>query len=486
MANLNNTQLYVDPVKQSTMQNIAGAGQALSERIGDWQDRQNERLVKAKNAKVKVFSFADEKLKSDTVGSVDPMSTYANRQRLHYATTILNYAKVPYANQLAEATVKLSQGIATKQQLDDALNKTMTAMIPMEYIDQIVDEINQRIEALNNLIANITDAVAAGAGDFTAANKVEQAKLDMKLMFGQLTIISELIEKISGGLSSSAAGATNIQSAIKILMDALDIITQLITYIERALENLTEEEYERLLALVEALDKSSKKGEKHPGIGEILRTIIVVALDMIRPYITHLMLMLMLECFNAIMKFIKKIPGAGGAFPPPLDLIPPAISLVTMVITGNLEALVRRLESDIEVISNFLRASVIVGVTSDTRLAEAEEKIRQEAQALRPKNIGSLTKEKIATMAQPNSHIEGAKDANVASEAGEIVDATSELQNIVLTTDDYRRYTALSKQRKIEAKIAKTKVAAEKRRLNAELKQVCVRIRSDKANAKNK
>ena len=484
MANLDNTQLYVDPVKQSTMQNIAGAGQSLSERIGDWQDRQNERLVKAKNAKVKVFSFADEKLKSDTVGSVDPMSTYANRQRLHYATTILNYAKVPYANQLAEATVKLSQGIATKQQLDDALNKTMTAMIPMEYIDQIVDEINQRIEALNNLIANITNAVAAGAGDFTAANKVEQAKLDMKLMFGQLTIISELIEKISGGLSSSAAGATNIQSAIKILMDALDIITQLITYIERALENLTEEEYERLLALVEALDKSSKKGEKHPGIGEILRTIIVVALDMIRPYITHLMLMLMLECFNAIMKFIKKIPGAGGAFPPPLDLIPPAISLVTMVITGNLEALVRRLESDIEVISNFLRASVIVGVTSDTRLAEAEEKIRQEA--LSQNNIGSSPKEKIATMAQPNSHIEGAKDANVASKAEEIVDATSELQNIVLTTDDYRRYTALSKQRKIEAKIAKTKVAAEKRRLNAELKQVCVRIRSDKANAKNK
>lgn len=484
MANLDNTQLYVDPVKQSTMQNIAGAGQSLSERIGDWQDRQNERLVKAKNAKVKVFSFADEKLKSDTVGSVDPMSTYANRQRLHYATTILNYAKVPYANQLAEATVKLSQGIATKQQLDDALNKTMTAMIPMEYIDQIVDEINQRIEALNNLIANITNAVAAGAGDFTAANKVEQAKLDMKLMFGQLTIISELIEKISGGLSSSAAGATNIQSAIKILMDALDIITQLITYIERALENLTEEEYERLLALVEALDKSSKKGEKHPGIGEILRTIIVVALDMIRPYITHLMLMLMLECFNAIMKFIKKIPGAGGAFPPPLDLIPPAISLVTMVITGNLEALVRRLESDIEVISNFLRASVIVGVTSDTRLAEAEEEILQET--LRQKKIGSSTKEKIATTAQPNSHIEGAKDVNVASEAEEIVDATSELQNIVLTTDDYRAYTALSKQRKIEAKIAKAKVAAEKRRLNAELKQVHARIRSDKANAKNK
>lgn len=484
MANLDNTQLYLDPVKQSTMQNIAGAGEALSERISDWQDRQNERLVKAKNAKVKVFSFADEKLKSDTVGSVDPMSTYANRQKLHYATTILNYAKVPYANQLAEATVRLSQGIATKQQLDDALNKTMTAMIPMEYIDQIVDEINQRIEALNNLIANITAAVAAGAGNFTAANKVEQAKLDMKLMFGQLTIISELIEKISGGLPSSAAGATNIQSAIKILMDALDIITQLITYIERALENLTEEEYERLLALVEALDKSSKKGEKHPGIGEILRTIIVVALDMIRPYITHLMLMLMLECFNAIMKFIKKIPGAGGAFPPPLDLIPPAISLVTMVITGNMEALVRRLGSDIEVISNFLRASVIVGVTSDTRLAEAEEEILQET--LKQKKIGISTEEKIATTAQPNSHIEGAKDMNVASEAEEIVDATSELQNIVLTTDDYRAYTALSKQRKIEAKIAKAKVAAEKRRLNAELKQVYARIRSDKANVKNK
>lgn len=337
-------------------------------------------LVTSTAATRTIYSLTNDAIRADAVGDVDPMQEYSNRKRLNYATMALNYAKVPYANTIAEAGVRLSMGLADRQALTEATSKTVMALIPVDQINAIVAEIEARMQAVQNLIANIGAAVAAAAGSFIAADKVTQAKLDFKLISGQLGIITELIDKIAGGLSSKEAGPANIKNIIDVVMQVLDLLTQVIDYIEQLADKMTPEEYERLLKLVEYLDKN-RKGINKPTMAQILQTILVVALDMIRPYITNLIMMLTMECFNAIMSVIKKIPGAGGVFPPPLDLIPAAVSLIVMVISGNLTALIGRLKDDIEVLYNFIRASVIVSVSSDASITAAEAAIAKDEAA---------------------------------------------------------------------------------------------------------
>lgn len=411
----------------------------------------SRRVALSTAAGQKIYSLTNPAVRDDVIGAIDPISSYSNRQRLHFATVALNYAKIPYSEQLAEAGVRLANGIATEKKVKQAINRTVAAAIPMDYINSVVYEIQSRMDAVRNLLADIGSAVQAGASDFVLENKVAQAKLDMRLLTGQLTIISDLIEKIAGSLSSSKeAGPTNIQTIISTVLQAIDLILQLIRYVEELTENMSPEEYDRLMALVAALDKTKATNNK-PSFVEILRTIFVVALDMIQPYITHLMLMLAFECFNAIMKFIKKIPGAGGAFPPPIDMIPSAISLVVMVISGNLNALISRLNEDIEIIGNFLRASIIVGVASDAHLAAAEKLVANENVANESK-IQSL-KDQDDTTTSPTMH-------SFIIANNEKIEAVGE--NIVITAENVMTTTALNDNQKRNAITIKEKEKAEK------------------------
>lgn len=343
-----------------------------------------------------VYTFLDDAIRNEAVGPVDPISTYPNRQRLNYATMALNYANVPHSNKLAEAAVRLTMGVNDKDALTKSLRGTLKAAMPTEYINQIAGEISDRIAAVENLVAGITDAWNS-AGPQTAENKVAQAKLDIKLIATLLTTITDLIDKLAGASKSKDAGPTNVKSAIDVVMSILDILSQLISYIEMVADKLTPEEYDRLMKLVAELDKN-KESSNVPGSKEMLTRALIAALEMIKPYITNLILMLLLECFTAIMDVIKKIPGAGGVFPPPLDMIPPMVSLVGTVIRGDLGALTRRLWNDMQILLDFVRASAEIACTSDASLDKAERAIA-EAEATTSSTIETPTNETLKTLA---------------------------------------------------------------------------------------
>lgn len=389
-----------------------------------------EGAAESSEASKKLYAFIDNDIRNEATPAVDPISTSANRQRLNYATMALNYANVPHANILAEAATRLSMGKANNAAVKKALTGTLAAAIPMDHINAVAAEIAARMEAVENLMAGVEAAISSASGSFLVENKVIQAKTDIKLLASQLSIITDLIDKISGASTNKAAGPTNIKKIIDMLMAALDIISQLVSYVEQVADKMTPEEYDRLMKLVAALDKTKTTTNK-PTVVEILQTVLVVALDMLKPYITNLILMLTLECFTALMSVIKKIPGAGGTFPPPLDMIPAMTSLVVMVISGNLEALMRRLKSDIQVIYEFMRASVIVAVSSDAALDAAELKVAEEEAAasnsiIPPTKTTLSTDTGISTAEVHNQQIDSA-----TSDAIDTCQQTSLTNNIV-------------------------------------------------------
>lgn len=362
----------------------------------DWVAQTNKATHEAAAASTwtkQIYSFLNTDVQHEVANAVNPATTTAvDRQTLRYATMALNYANVPHAKQIATLGVRLNGNMADKKEAKKVTHAAMLDAVPFDDINLVAKELEQQMKKVEYALAAIDGAYAAyadGSEITVAANKIQQAKFDLELAFKIITEVSELVDKIASSLSSTGGNNAAIVQTFDMLLRLIDAVFDMLNYVDSATKNMTQEEYERVMALVAALDKNGAL-TKSASITDIMYTVVVVAMDVIRPYVQNLMLMLTMDCFNELIRIIKKIPGVSVIFQPPLNMIEPAATLIGMLMSGNLVGLQRRLGDDIKIIYDFIRASKIVANASDAELKAAELKIKEEQRGISADNKSAV------------------------------------------------------------------------------------------------
>ena len=343
----------------------------------DWVAKKPTEAHEWAKTKVGIYRGLDSAIKEEVTGGIDPTQTEQGQLKMRYGIRALNYANVPRASLLSKAGVLLTSGLVSDKQLAENAKESLQviAAVPTEYMWTVVNELNERYEEVLRLVASI-DAVIASftQGLYPAAEgKVQQAKTDMALLSYNLTLIMQLVEKVSQALPAAKKGGTNAQKILEMIFQVIDALEEFLSFIEDATNEMTPEEYDRVMALYDELVKDKTKNP--PAGAKMFYTLINGLMAMLLPYITNLALMLTMECFNAIMKIIKKIPGVGDIMVPPLDMIPSMVSLVGLLLNGNFQAVLERFGEDIQTIFEFMRAVQKIAHSSPEKLARAEEAV---------------------------------------------------------------------------------------------------------------
>ena len=320
-----------------------------------------------------VYNFLDEKFTSESV-YIKPENTKANKMKYDAGKMLSNKADIKHGELYTDAATRMTGKRAEFSDAKDSFNNTLNAAFQTAYLEDARKEINKRFKEIEQTIAQVDvaiDSFSKGSPIELSENEIIQAKNDVRLISYNINLLMQLADKIALALTVSNKGSTNMQNMIELFMQILDMLEQLIDAIEIASETMTVEDYERVLRLKEIIkENESKKGSR-------LNTIVKTILDMLQPYITNLSLMLTMECFNAFMEILNKVPGVGDILVPPLDMIPSMIELLGLVMGGDLLALGGRLGKDINILYNYIEASQVVGSVSDAELEEYE-KIRRD------------------------------------------------------------------------------------------------------------
>lgn len=180
-----------------------------------------------------------------------------------------------------------------------------------------------------------------------------------------MDLVDELEEFLIGDVGDAFAdlklniGKTNNGGSHDIPLGAiaLQALSTLIDYIRECIENIEMLAEEYTVEELNVLMRKGTAGQDWSGAIRMIRDLIQLIVDAIKPYIQNLVIALILDAIDMIVDVLDK---AGILSPKgPLKLIPVAITLMRSIMTGKLEEIEEMIKQSLTKLINMFQLAVI-------------------------------------------------------------------------------------------------------------------------------